>query len=125
MMPDVGECIDKLIATGQITKAIGDEAREMFRRSKAEYSRDLGPACPVAVARVASDDRFTPFGTQRLALMNYQDFVANTEPCVILSSLKALLMRLRVHLKSDPPKPVAYLQSGPSAQGHSNAHDVR
>jgi hypothetical protein len=42
MMADVGVCIDKLIATGQITEAIGDEAREMIRRSKAEYSRDLG-----------------------------------------------------------------------------------
>jgi len=58
-MPDVGECIDKLIATGQITKAIGVEAREMFRRSKAEYSRDLSSARPVA-ATVTSDDRFTP-----------------------------------------------------------------
>jgi hypothetical protein len=59
MMADVGVCIDKLIATGQITEAIGDEAREMIRRSKAEYSRDLGAACPAAAARVASDDRFT------------------------------------------------------------------
>jgi hypothetical protein len=101
MMADVGECIDKLIAAGQIIEAIGDEAREMFRRFKAEYSRDLGTACS-ATARVASDDRFIPFGTQRLAARNYQDFDANTLPSVILSSLKAQLMRLRVHLKSDP-----------------------
>jgi hypothetical protein len=49
-MADVQECIAKLVATSQITKAVADEALEMFRRSKAEYSRDLGPASADAAA---------------------------------------------------------------------------
>ena len=47
---DVQDCIAKLVATSQITKALGDEALEMFRRSKAEYSRELGPASADAAA---------------------------------------------------------------------------
>jgi hypothetical protein len=43
-MADVLECIDKLVAVGKISRAIGDEAREFFRSSKAEYSRELRPA---------------------------------------------------------------------------------
>lgn len=49
-MSDVSECILKLETTGQISKAIADEAREFFKRSKAEYSRDLGPASSDAAA---------------------------------------------------------------------------
>lgn len=49
-MADVAECIGRLVAAGQITKAIGDEALEMFRRSKAEYSPRLGPAGADAAA---------------------------------------------------------------------------
>ncbi len=49
-MADVVECINKLVATGQISRAIGDEAREFFKRSKAEYSRELGPASADAAA---------------------------------------------------------------------------
>jgi hypothetical protein len=49
-MADVGECIGKLVAAGQISKAIGDEAMDMFRRSKAEYSATLGPAGADAAA---------------------------------------------------------------------------
>jgi len=43
-MADVAECIDKLATGGQITRKIADEALEFFRRSKAEYSREMGPA---------------------------------------------------------------------------------
>jgi hypothetical protein len=49
-MADVADCIAKLVATGKISKAIGDEAAEFFRRSKAEYSKDLGPASADAAA---------------------------------------------------------------------------
>lgn len=49
-MADVAECITKLVAAGQISKAIGDEAMEFFRRSRAEYSADLGPASADAAA---------------------------------------------------------------------------
>src|ERR1035437_7755824 len=49
-MADVVECINKLVATEKISRAIGDEAREFFRRSKAEYSRDMGPASADAAA---------------------------------------------------------------------------
>jgi hypothetical protein len=45
-MANVQECIAKLVATGTISKAVGEEAHEMFRHSKAEYSRELGPALP-------------------------------------------------------------------------------
>jgi hypothetical protein len=47
---DVTECIAKLVSTNTISKAIGDEAREMFRRSKAEYSAEMGPASADAAA---------------------------------------------------------------------------
>lgn len=47
---DIQDCVAKLVSTGQITKAIGEEALEMFRRSKAEYARDLGPASADAAA---------------------------------------------------------------------------
>lgn len=49
-MADVSECIDKLVVAGKITKAIGDEAREFFLRSKAEFSRETGPASANAAA---------------------------------------------------------------------------
>jgi hypothetical protein len=43
-MADVAECINKLATAGQITRKIADEALEFFNRSKAEYSREMGPA---------------------------------------------------------------------------------
>ena len=49
-MADVAECIGKLVTAGRITRAIGDEALEMFRRSQAEYSPALGPASADAAA---------------------------------------------------------------------------
>ena len=49
-MADVSECITKLVATGAITRAIGDEAFEMFTRSRAEYSKAMGPASADAAA---------------------------------------------------------------------------
>lgn len=49
-MADVAECIAKLVTAGRISRAIGDEALEFFKRSKAEYSRELGPASADAAA---------------------------------------------------------------------------
>lgn len=49
-MADVLECIAKLEVAGTITRAIGDEAREFFKRSKAEWSRETGPASADAAA---------------------------------------------------------------------------
>ena len=49
-MADVSECITKLVTQGAITRAIGDEALEMFKRSKEEYSRTMGPAGADAAA---------------------------------------------------------------------------
>src|SRR5215469_12459059 len=49
-MADVQECIGKLVATRAITQAIGDEALAMFQRSKAEYSKQMGPAGADAAA---------------------------------------------------------------------------
>jgi hypothetical protein len=40
-MADVGQRIDKLVAGGQISRKIADEALEFFQRSKAEYSTTL------------------------------------------------------------------------------------
>lgn len=53
-MADVSECISKLIATGTISRAIGDEALDMFRRSKAEYTKAMGPAGADAAAALAA-----------------------------------------------------------------------
>lgn len=49
-MASVVECIAKLEAAGTITKAIAGEAREFFQRSKAEWSRETGPASADAAA---------------------------------------------------------------------------
>lgn len=49
-MASVVECIAKLELAGTITRAVGDEAREFFRRSKAEWSRETGPASADAAA---------------------------------------------------------------------------
>lgn len=56
-MADVAECIGKLVAAGQISRAIGDEALEFFRRSKAEYSREVGPASADAAAALETAKR--------------------------------------------------------------------
>jgi hypothetical protein len=37
-MANVTECIDKLVAGGQITRKVADEALEFYKRSRAEYS---------------------------------------------------------------------------------------
>src|SRR6516225_9645895 len=47
---DVAECITKLVTTGAITRAIGDEALDMFRSSKAEYSKSMSPVSADAAA---------------------------------------------------------------------------
>jgi hypothetical protein len=49
-MADVAECVGKLVAVGAISRAIGDQALDMFRRSKAEYSKAMGPASSDAAA---------------------------------------------------------------------------
>jgi hypothetical protein len=49
-MADIQECVNKLVGVGAITKAIGDEALDMFLRSKAEYSKSMGPASSDAAA---------------------------------------------------------------------------
>lgn len=49
----IADCIVKLVQTGKITKAIGDEARALYERSKGEYQRDMGPASAEAAAGLA------------------------------------------------------------------------
>src|SRR5215469_3688232 len=49
-MADIAECIGKLVATRTITQAIGDEALNMFQRSREEYSKQMGPAGADAAA---------------------------------------------------------------------------
>src|SRR5258707_15320644 len=59
-MANVTECIEKLVAAGQVSRAIADEALETFKRSKAEYSYARGPgradaAAAQVVAKAMSD----------------------------------------------------------------------
>jgi hypothetical protein len=49
-MADVADCIAKLSAAGRITGKVADEALEFYKRSKAEYSREMGPASADAAA---------------------------------------------------------------------------
>jgi hypothetical protein len=56
-MADVAQCIEKLAAAGTITRAVADEAKEFFLRSKAEYSRELGPASADAAAALETAKR--------------------------------------------------------------------
>ena len=49
-MADVSECIGKLVSTGAITRAVADQALDMFTRSKAEYTKQMGPASADAAA---------------------------------------------------------------------------
>lgn len=54
-MASVAECIEKMVATQVISRAIADEAMETFKRSKAEYSYARGPAsADAAAAQVAA-----------------------------------------------------------------------
>lgn len=54
-MATVAECIEKLVAAGQVTRKIADEALETFNRSKAEYSSLRGPAsADAAAAQIAA-----------------------------------------------------------------------
>lgn len=49
-MADISQCLEKLVATGGVSRAIADEALEFFKRSKAEFSKDMGPASADAAA---------------------------------------------------------------------------
>lgn len=54
-MANVTECVEKLVATKVITRAVADEALETFKRAKAEYSYARGPAsADAAAAQVAA-----------------------------------------------------------------------
>lgn len=53
-MPGVADCIAKLVATGRITRDIGDEAQALYERSKGEFQRDMGPAQAEAAAGLAA-----------------------------------------------------------------------
>jgi len=49
-MANVVECIEKLATSGQISRKIADEALDFFKRSKAEYATQMGPASADAAA---------------------------------------------------------------------------
>ena len=49
-MATVAECIEKMVAAGQVGRQVADEALEFFRRSKAEFSMETGPASADAAA---------------------------------------------------------------------------
>jgi hypothetical protein len=50
----VSECIEKLVKVGSITRAIADEALDLFERSKGEFSQTMGPASAEAAAAHAT-----------------------------------------------------------------------
>jgi hypothetical protein len=50
----VSECVLKLVATGKITRAIGDEAMALYERSMGEFSQHMGPAQAEAAAGLAT-----------------------------------------------------------------------
>src|ERR1700694_3209325 len=55
-MANVTECVEKLVATGAVSRKLADEALETFKRSKAEYSYARGPAsADAAAAQVAAE----------------------------------------------------------------------
>lgn len=56
-MADIGECLGKLVTSGQISKALADEALGFFRRSQAKYSADMGPASADAAAALEAAKR--------------------------------------------------------------------
>ena len=51
-MASVNECIEKMAASGQISRALADEAKGLFERSQAEFSMHSGPASADAAAAV-------------------------------------------------------------------------
>ena len=53
-MADVAECIAKLRTAGKISGKIADEALEFYKSSRAQYSRQIGPASASAALRQAS-----------------------------------------------------------------------
>jgi hypothetical protein len=64
-MADVAECISKLVTTGAITRAIGDEALDMFIRSKAEYTKQMGPAGADAAAALEAAKKLRETGANK------------------------------------------------------------
>jgi hypothetical protein len=68
-MATVGECIEKLVVAGTISRAIADEALETFKRSKAEYSYARGPAsADAAAAQVAAKKMADKAAEKQLAI---------------------------------------------------------
>src|SRR5258707_10351516 len=68
-MANVTECIEKLVAAGQVSRAIADEALEAFKRSKAEYSYARGPAsADAAAAQVAAKMMSDKAGEKQIAI---------------------------------------------------------
>lgn len=65
-MADIEECIGKLVAAGQISKAIGNEALQMFQRSRAEYSLARGPAGADAAAALQAAKEMQQKSAERL-----------------------------------------------------------
>jgi hypothetical protein len=64
-MADVQECIGKLVGVGAISRAIGDEALDMFRRSQAEYAKSMGPASADAAAALEAAKKLRETAAKR------------------------------------------------------------
>jgi hypothetical protein len=56
-MASVKDCIEKMVASGQVTRTLADEALAFYQRSQAEFSMEAGPASADAAAAVATAKR--------------------------------------------------------------------
>lgn len=50
----IAECVAKLVKVGSISKEIGDEALDLYERSRGEFARTMGPAQADAAAALAA-----------------------------------------------------------------------
>lgn len=83
-MANVTECIEKLVATKVITRAVADEALETFKRAKAEYSYARGPAsADAAAAQVAAKSMADKAAEKQIAIAasvkTWQELEARTD----------------------------------------------
>src|SRR5271166_3453032 len=64
-MASVKDCIEKMAASGQISRALADEANGFFDRSQAEFSMQSGPASSAAAAAVETAKKMRDRAAER------------------------------------------------------------
>ena len=99
----VAECVAKLVATGQITRAAADEAMALYQRSLGEYSRSMGPASAEAAAGLAAGRAMASaareskinIAKQTLAFANFERVALEHPDGVIAGTMDQLVSSLR------------------------------